>query len=225
MTDETPLGAPRDVADAPAAVDGDVTAIALDVGGAEADSETPSDAVAERPRRRVRRIVIEWALIVVVAIAVSFLMRAYVIQTFFIPSASMEPTLQIGDRIIVSKLSVELGSIHRGDIIVFKAPPAEHCGDAVSDLVKRVIGLPGDYIYSQGNTIYVNHHRFAEPWTHTEPLGTSIPRQTVPANTYYVMGDNHSDSCDSRFWGGVPRSDVIGKVFLRIWPLSRIGFL
>ena len=181
-------------------------------------------AVAPRLKRRAR-VAIEWSVIIVVAVIVSFLMRTYVVQTFYIPSASMEPTLQIGDRIIVSKLSVNLGTIHRGDIIVFRAPPAEHCGDTVSDLVKRVIGVPGDHLTSKGNTIYVNGAKFNEKWPHREPLQTPIGKVTVPANSYFVMGDNHPNSCDSRFWGSVPRSFVIGKVFLRIWPIGRVGFL
>ena len=152
-------------------------------------------------------------------------MRSYVVQTFYIPSASMEPTLLIGDRIIVSKVSVEFGTIHRGDILVFKAPPAEHCGEVVTDLVKRVIGLPGDHLTSKGNTIYVNGHALRETWTHYEPLGGAIGHVTVPPNSYFMMGDNHPDSCDSRMWGSVPKSYVIGKVFLRIWPLSRVGLL
>jgi signal peptidase I len=187
--------------------------------------EPEPDPPAPTWLQRRRRLVVEWTIIVVLAVLVSFLMRTFVVQTFFIPSASMEPTLQIGDRILVSKLSVELGTIHRGDIIVFKAPPAEHCGDTVSDLVKRVIGLPGDHLTSRGNTIYYNGHVLHETWPHYEPLQTPIGHVTVPANSYFVMGDNHPDSCDSRFWGSVPRSDIIGKVFLRIWPLSRFGFL
>ena len=172
-------------------------------------------------------MIVEWLIIIVAAVAVSFLMRTYVVQTFFIPSPSMQPTLMVGDRIIVSKLSVTLGTIHRGDVLVFKAPPtvATLCSDTVTDLVKRVIGLPGDHLTSKGNTIYVNGTPLIETWTHTEPLGPSIGHVTVPKNSYFMMGDNHNDSCDSRTWGSVPRSDVIGKAFLRIWPVTRFGFL
>lgn len=139
----------------------------------------------------------------------------------------MEPTLQVGDRIVVSKLSVELGTIHRGDIVVFKAPPlvASKCSDNVPDLVKRVIGLPGDHLYSKGNTIYVDGKAIAQPWTHVEPLTPAIPHVTVPANHYFMVGDNQPDSCDSRYWGTVPHSSIIGKAFLRLWPPSRFGFL
>ena len=192
----------------------------------DASPEEPDEVAAPAPRaRRKKHLLVEWVIIVLVALGVSFLMRTFVIQTFFIPSGSMEPTLQIGDRIIVSKLSVEFGTIHRGDIIVFKAPPAEHCGDPVTDLVKRVIGLPGDHLTSKGNTIYVNGSPLDETWTHYEPLGQAIGNVTVPANSYFMMGDNHPNSCDSRMWGTVPRSDIIGKVFLRIWPLGRFGFI
>ncbi len=152
-------------------------------------------------------------------------MRTFAFQTFFIPSASMEPTLQIGDRIIVSKLSVDFGTINRGDVLVFRAPPAENCGEPVTDLVKRVIGLPGDHLTSKGNTIYVNGAAFKEAWTHTEPLGSAIGNVTVAPNQYFMMGDNHGNSCDSRMWGTVPRSYIIGKAFLRIWPIGRLGFL
>jgi signal peptidase I len=175
---------------------------------------------------------IEWTAIIVIAVMVSFLMRTFAFQTFFIPSGSMEPTLQVGDRIIVDKLAVSWGTINVGDIVVFKAPPAEDCGEPVTDLVKRVIGIPGESLKSSGNKILYTdpalHHQWHvlnEAWTHTEPLGGAITPITLKANQYFMMGDNHSDSCDSRMWGPVPRSDIIGKAFLRIWPLSRIGFL
>ena len=185
-----------------------------------------------KPRKPRRRALIEWSAIIVIAVLVSFLMRTYAFQTFYIPSGSMEPTLQIGDRIVVNKLAVTFGTINVGDIVVFKAPPAENCGEPVTDLVKRVIGIPGDSLKSEGNTIYLENlslnqpwHALDETWTHTEPLGGAITPITLQANQYFMMGDNHSDSCDSRMWGPVPRSDIIGKAFVRIWPLSRIGFL
>jgi len=195
------------------------------------ESSMSTDVAPEpsfRPRRRGRgvRALAEWIIILVVAVLVSFLVRTYAFQTFFIPSASMEPTLMVGDRIVVDKLSVDFGAIHRGDILVFKAPPTENCGGPpVADLVKRVIGLPGDQLTSKGNTIYVNGQPFDEKWTHTEPLGPAIGTVTVPANHYFMMGDNHADSCDSRSWGPITRSEIIGKAFIRIWPISRIGAL
>jgi signal peptidase I len=192
------------------------------------DQSPPNAEEAAPPRVRSKsRSLVEWLAVVVIAVVVSLLIRTYVFQTFYIPSGSMEPTLLIGDRIVVSKLSVEFGTIHIGDILVFKAPPAvkTQCGDDVADLVKRVIGVPGDHLTSRGNTIYVNGAALKQTWTHDEPIGKAIGNVTVPKNNYFMMGDNEPDSCDSRYWGTVPRSSIIGKVFLRIWPLSRIGFI
>ncbi|MGA2433332.1 MAG: signal peptidase I [Acidimicrobiales bacterium] len=201
-----------------------------DIADEPVSDAAPADAPDtgfEKPRRKHsgRRAFIEWGLIVILAVLVSLFMRTFVLQTYFIPSASMEPTLQVGDRIMVSKLSLDFGSIHRGDILVFKAPPAEDCGTPVPDLVKRVIGLPGDHLTSKGNTIYVNGKPLKITWTHYEPLGKAIGNVVVPKNRYFMMGDNYPDSCDSRYWGTVPRSDIVGRAFFRIWPLSRIGFL
>ncbi len=187
--------------------------------------EIPGNPVGGPTRwSRGRRVVIEWAVIIVVAVAASLVVRSYMFQTFSIPSGSMEPTLQIGDRIVVDKLSVEFGTIHIGDMIVFRAPPkvAADCSDAVPDLVKRVIGVPGDHLSSRGDVVYVNHRPLDENWTHNEPLGGKIGPLTVPQGQYFVMGDNHSNSCDSRTWGTVPHGNIIGKVFLRIWPPSRL---
>lgn len=189
--------------------------------------DVEEESPAQVKHRSRRRSLIEWGIVVVVAVLVSLLIRTFVFQTFFIPSGSMEPTLQIGDRIIVSKLSVEFGTIHTGDILVFKAPKAVAtvCGDDVTDLVKRVIGLPGQTLTSKGNTIYVDGKPLAQPWTHIDTLGKAIGTVHVAKNHYFMMGDNESDSCDSRYWGTIPRSSIIGKAFVRIWPLSRFAFL
>jgi signal peptidase I len=196
-------------------------------------SEVDERAIAPVLKRRSgRRSVIEWLIVLVVAVLVSLLVRTYAVQTFYIPSGSMEPTLQIGDRIIVDKLSVEFGTIHVGDILVFKAPKAvaltgpHGCGDKVADLVKRVIGVPGDHLVSKGNTIYVNGQPLKQPWTHVAQIGLKpITPTYVTKNHYFMMGDNEPGSCDSRYWGLSPRSAIIGKAFARIWPLSRLGFL
>src|ERR1035441_5442245 len=105
------------------------------------DDDVPSTPLAI-PRKKTHHLLLEWGVILLVALVVSLGLRTFAFQTFFIPSGSMEPTLQIGDRIIVDKLAVDWGTINRGDILVFKAPPTEDCGgDPVVDLVKRVVGL------------------------------------------------------------------------------------
>jgi signal peptidase I len=193
-------------------------------------TDEPVVGSPRRPTKRLHHQLVEWGVILLAALVVSVGLRTFAFQTFFIPSSSMEPTLQIGDRIIVDKLAVDWGTIHRGDILVFKSPPAEDCGGApVVDLVKRVIGLPGDKLYSIGDSIYVNGQKLNENWSHVEPLGNAIASAATPVvvapNHYFMMGDNHPDSCDSRMWGTIPRSDVIGKAFFRVWPISRVGFL
>jgi len=140
----------------------------------------------------------------------------------------MEPTLDIGDHILVSKLSTELGSVHIGEILVFKRPPGEEgvCGGpAVPYLVKRVIGLPGDHVTSKGNTVYVNGVALEQPWSHLTSLGKAIGSVTVPAGDYYMMGDNRSISCDSRYWGPLPSNLVVGEAVMKFWPFSHFGFL
>lgn len=178
----------------------------------------------------------EAGLVILVALAVALLLRTFVVQTFFIPSGSMEPTLQIGDRILVNKLSYHLHSVNRGDIVVFSRPPAEDCGGPeVDDLVKRVIGLPGETISLSGGYVDINGKRLDETWlpasrqgvTGEGPPGTPYDLARpyrIPTNDYFVMGDNRTDSCDSRYWGTVQRSLIIGKVELRIWPIGRVHF-
>lgn len=181
---------------------------------------------SERPRKSSGRVAGEWVLVIVVALLGAFVIRTFFFQTFYIPSGSMEPTLQIGDRIIVSKLSYKIHGVDRGNIVVFHAPPREStaCADPqIKDLVKRVIGLPGETISSSGNTVLINGKPLAQPWFPSVPLGQPIATQKIPANSYFVMGDNRTESCDSRDWGPVPQTNIIGHVIFRVWPISRIG--
>jgi signal peptidase I len=176
----------------------------------------------------------EGIAVVVVAVIVAILLRTFVVQTFYIPSGSMEPTLQVGDRILVNKLSYHLHSVQRGDIVVFSRPPTENCGGPeVNDLVKRVIGLPGDFVSLSHGYVYIDGKRLDESWLPSVDQGVTQPGPPgnaanlehpflVPANDYFVMGDNRTDSCDSRWWGPIQKSLIVGKVELRIWPLSSI---
>jgi len=193
----------------------------------QVETDRPETSPDQAPRSRERRLV-EWLVIVALAVAASVLVRTYVAQTFFIPSASMEPTLNVGDRILVSKLATEFGSVHIGEILVFKTPPGELAacgGPVVPYLVKRVIGLPGDHLTSRGNTVYVNGHALEQRWSHLTPLGTAIGRVTVPTGHYFMMGDNRFISCDSRYWGPLNAKLVVGEAVLRFWPVSHFGWL
>ncbi len=182
------------------------------------------------------RWVVELVAVVVVAIVVAVLLRTFVVATYSIPSGSMEPTLQIGDRILVDKLSYHLHGVDRSDIIVFSTPPAEDCaGPRVADLVKRVIGLPGETISLTNGRVSINGRVLAEPWLPPQDQAETYPGPSdagyalhrafrIPSGDVYVMGDNRMESCDSRYWGPVPESTIVGKVDMRVWPLGRIGF-
>lgn len=178
--------------------------------------------------RRTGRWLAEWAVIVVIAVVVAFVVRTFVAQTYFIPSTSMYPTLKDGERIVVDKLAYDFHAIHRGDIVVFKRPPAEHCGGSpVPDLVKRVIGLPGNVISVRAGQVYVTGKLLEEPWLPHVPASYTAPNTylahpyKVPQGDYFMMGDDRRISCDSRSWGPVKRSYIVGKVDFIIWPFSQ----
>jgi signal peptidase I len=173
---------------------------------------------------RGSRWIVEWAVVLVVAVIVAIGIRTFVVQTFFIPSASMEPTLMIGDRILVDKVSYHLHAVHRGDIVVFATPPGEDAGPNVKDLVKRVIGLPGETISSAGGQVVINGKPLKEPWLVPGTVTTGITTQKIPAGELFVMGDNRSDSSDSRFFGPIHQNLIVGRVIVKIWPLTSFHF-
>jgi len=180
-----------------------------------------------RPRPSGKRRAVEWLVIVAIAVSVALVMRVFVVQTFYIPSPSMSPTLKVGDRILVNKLAYRLHGVGRGDIVVFRRPPSEDCGTPVADLVKRVIGLPGETISDKNGTLFINGKVLPEPWLPKNDANTFTPSfgpVKIGPDSYFVMGDNRNVSCDSRYWGTVNRSLIIGKVEMRIWPLDRIAF-
>jgi signal peptidase I len=177
------------------------------------------------PRRRRRRALIETAITILAAVLLAGSLRAFAFQTFWIPSASMVPTLGVYDRILVQKAFFTWHDVREGDIVVFSQPPLDHCGGSQGgDLVKRVIALPGQTIYSSGDTIYINGRPLAEPYLpHVDPLGRPIPDASrshpyrVPPGEFYMMGDNRAISCDSRYWGPIEGSSIVGKVVLLWW--------
>ena len=189
---------------------------------ADADPAGEEPAEAE-PRRRRRRAVAETGVIILVGVLLAGLIQAFAFQTFWIPSASMVPTLGVFDRVLVQKAFFTWRDVREGDIVVFSHPPLDHC-PGEGDLVKRVVALPGQTIYSSGNSIYVDGRRLAEPYLpHYDPLGPPIPDASrqhpyrVPPGEFYVLGDNRADSCDSRYWGPIKGSSIIGKVVLTFW--------
>ncbi len=162
----------------------------------------------------------------VVALGLAFCLRTFVIQTYSIPSVSMVPTLQVGDRILVDKLSYHLHPVHRGDVLVFATPPKEVPILMVKDLVKRVIGLPGEKISSGPHgEVLINGKAIKQPWLTAQAQadpGPPIRTQVIPKGDIFVMGDNRGLSDDSRDYGPVPESLIVGRALFGFWPLSRI---
>jgi len=175
---------------------------------------------------RAARVAFEWVVLIGTAVVIAILIKSFLFQAFYIPSASMEPTLKVHDRVLVNKLSYDFHDVHRGDIVVFKAPPSAQSG-GIQDLVKRVIGLPGETIDSTPDGhVEINGHVLSESYLPPgTALGPPIPKQVIPAGHYFVMGDNRTDSSDSRFFGPIARSQIIGRAFILIWPLSDFRFL
>jgi signal peptidase I len=204
-----------------------------DAGGTaeEADeAEAAEDTGDERvkPRRPVRTIV-EWAAVIGGALLVALVVRSTLAQAFWIPSPSMEPTLQEGDRVLVNKLSYRLHDVNRGDIVVFERPPSAvsaNPADDIPDLIKRVIGLPGDTIEARADgLVYVNDRRLDESYLPADTRTGNLPEQEVPEDQVFVMGDNRGNSSDSRDFGAIDEDLIVGRAFLRIWPLNDIGGL
>jgi signal peptidase I len=179
------------------------------------------------PRKKSAWIsALEWTILIGGALAIALLIKTFLFQAFYIPSESMTPTLLKNDRVLVNKLSYRLHDVNRGDIVVFKAP--QGVDPAVKDLVKRVIGLPGETIEARGGDVYIDGKRLVEKWlpkgVRTEP---GFPAIKVPDDSYYVLGDNRPNSKDSRYFRGhfVRKDEIVGRVFLRIWPLNRLDIL
>lgn len=190
----------------------------------------PTDAAGhvggrrERRRKDVRRQVVEWVVLIACALAIALVIKTFVFQAFYIPSPSMVPTLEVHDRVLVNKLSYHLHPVHRGDIVVFKAPPGVESAD-IQDLVKRVIGLPGDTVEGRGGHIYIDGRLLKESYLPAGTESKTFGPEHVPAHSYFVLGDNRPSSKDSTVFGPISRSLIVGRVFVRIWPLSRLGFL
>ena len=185
----------------------------------------------------------ELPVLIVLAFALALLLKTFVVQAFYIPSGSMEPTLMPGDRVLVEKV---LYHPSHGDIIVFQDPhpgPEPDRGlvggflhwlsqglgfsqPVDEDFIKRVIGLPGDTVELRHGKLFVNGHSVPEPYLHGEPDLRDYGPKNVPAGSMFVLGDNRLNSNDSRFGlGFVPEDRVIGRAFVLIWPPSRIGWL
>ncbi len=184
------------------------------------------------------RITIDWIVTIAGAIAIVLAIKAWVVNPYRIPSSSMEPTLhcarpgpgceaRFSDRVLANRFIYHFRSPHRGDIVVFQTPPLakERCG-AGGTFVKRLIALPGETWQEKNGFIYINGKKLIEPYVRADrrDTGVSYDARKIPPGEYFMMGDNRSQSCDSREWGSVPRGNLVGPVFAVYWPPNRLGF-
>ena len=191
----------------------------------------------------------EIPLLIVLAILIAFLVKTFVAQAFYIPSGSMIPQLNIGDRVVVSKISYDLHDPNRGDIIVFDKPPGAGgpapqskgtgVGRVVRDVfesigvlqpsteeyIKRVIGLPGETVQGKNGHVYINGQELVEPYLPPGTTTSDFGPVPVPKDRLWVMGDNRSNSADSRVFGTIRQRTVVGRAILRVWPFGRAAFL
>ncbi|MGH3134492.1 MAG: signal peptidase I [Gaiellaceae bacterium] len=200
----------------------------------------PLDRVTGRLPRRLR-IAVDWIVTIVGAVAIVLAIKAWVVNPYRIPSSSMEPTLhcarpatgcesRFSDRVLANRFIYHFRDPERGDVIVFETPPEAKakCG-AGGTFVKRIIGLPGERVQTRlrrgAAFVYVDGQRLDEPYIEHDRRDIG-PEEAyrVPEDHYFVMGDNRSQSCDSRVWGAVPEENLIGKVFMTYWPPNRISF-
>ncbi len=200
----------------------------------------PLDRVTGKLPRRLR-IAVDWIVTIVGAIAIVLGIKAAVVNPYRIPSSSMEPTLhcarpaagcetRFSDRVLANRFIYRFTDPDRGDVVVFETPPQAKakCG-AGGTFVKRIIGLPGETVgirLRRGAAfVYIDGQRLEEPYIEQDRRDIGPEEQfRVPLDHYFVMGDNRSQSCDSRVWGFVPEGNLIGKVFMTYWPPNRISF-
>jgi signal peptidase I len=168
----------------------------------------------------VRTSIVETLDACIFAAVLSLIIITFVVQAFYIPSGSMEPTLMVNDRILVAKFLYRLQPIARGDVIVFRYPL-----NPQRDFVKRVIGLPGNQAQLKEGVVYIDGQRISEKGYTIKPDYGNYGPVTVPRGDYFVLGDNRNNSEDSRFFGYVPRANIIGKAIFIYWPPQRLGFV
>ncbi len=189
----------------------------------EPTTEPKSALVTSEPPSKLKALW-ENLQILIVALILALLVRAYIAEPRFIPSDSMVPTLQVGDRLVVEKISYRLHQPKFGDIVVFDPPPQLQRQGYKKDqaFIKRIIGQPGQTIEIKNGKVFVNHQPLQEPYIAESPSYIMKPAQ-VPEGTFFVMGDNRNNSNDSHVWGFLPKENIIGHAWVRFYPFDRLG--
>lgn len=189
----------------------------------------------EAPQQAVGRFLRDWLVVIFIALSAALLVRMYVLQQYYISGPSMESTLFENDRVLVNKLSYRLHDIRHGDVIVFDRVTSNGASVAHDDLIKRVIGLSGDKVEIKSCVVYVNGTALKEPYLDKGNLSQVILEDrcrqpnmatvTVTAGQVFVMGDNRPESFDSRSFGTISESLVVGRAFVVVWPFNSWQFL
>ena len=189
----------------------------------------------EAPQQAVGRFLRDWLVVIFIALSAALLVRMYVLQQYYISGPSMESTLFENDRVLVNKLSYRLHDIRHGDVIVFDRVTSNGASVAHDDLIKRVIGLSGDKVEIKSCVVYVNGTALKEPYLNKGNLSQVILEDrcrqpnmatvTVTAGQVFVMGDNRPESFDSRSFGTISESLVVGRAFVVVWPFNSWQFL
>ena len=163
-------------------------------------------------------------ILITIALVLAFFIRTFIAEPRYIPSDSMLPTLETGDRLVIEKISYRFTSPKFGDIVVFQPPPELQSRGYSQDqaFIKRIIGTPGDTVKIDDGKVYLNGNILQEDYIKEPPL-QAFQLVQVPQNQYFMMGDNRNDSNDSRYWGFLPKKNMIGKAIFRFWPPGRIG--
>lgn len=180
----------------------------------------PPEKLGHRGARHLR----EWAVLGALAIVIALVVRTFLVQAFYIPSDSMVPTLERGDRVLVNKLSYRLHDVHRGDVIVFTAPEGV-ARSGIKDLIKRVIGLPGETVEGVDGEIFIGGKRLEEPYLPDGLRSKTFGPVHVPPGEFWVLGDNRPGSQDSTYFGPIKRQAIVGRAFVLVWPIGRVGLL
>ncbi|MGH9128230.1 MAG: signal peptidase I [Acidimicrobiales bacterium] len=162
------------------------------------------------------------AALLAAGVGIVLALTRFAFQFYAVPSGSMSPTLAVGGRIWVQKLGVDKELLRPGDIVVFKRPPTDHVDTNIADVVKRIVAAPGDVVSSAGGYLVVDGQVVREAYLRPGTRTTGVRRQVVPPGHYFVMGDNRARSYDSRFFGPIAATSIVGRVVAQVWPPSAI---
>lgn len=186
----------------------------------------PSPKAEKKPSSQLWQQVRENIRVLAIALAIAFLIRALIAEPRYIPSDSMLPTLAVGDRVVIEKISYRFHPPTQGDIIVFNPPPQlQLLGYRPNQaFIKREIGEPTQTVAVQNHQVYINNIPLPENYI-AEPPNYELNPVEVPEGTLFVMGDNRNNSNDSHLWGFLPQQNVIGRAVFRFWPPNRIGWV